>query len=380
MNEEVSEDYQKVKLVVSDDETTDKKTNKKKEEKDEFINEEDNSITENEDEDEDENQRTYQKQNYLRVNQKQTQKTGFVRKILSSFKSLKSLFVLFIILSGLYALIRYTNIFKFKSKSKYSNSFYDYNTFGASSNNSSNDNNSYSYSVNNTNGVNKYFSNGPGLTNRKYSNYNPIPVRESTSFASASSNNARMTYSMPNTQSISVPTYNTVMNNNNNNTNMNNKYYQSQVYSVPQVNYYNTTTNTTTNTLNNNTHNNTHNNNTHNNNNNNNSNNNLPVYHHPAPQQNPPTVNNNLNYNNNGVQTNYSKQPAYSSMNYSMSTIYDHSNKIPNVNTMPSQDMKNQTPGFRKSDSTLYNSSININDAYFPNGNPPPTQYNKQHI
>jgi len=340
LDDNVNEDYQKVKLVVSDEETSNKESNPRN----------DNNYYENGNiTDDEESERTYQKQNYLRVNQKQVQKTGFVRKILSLFRSLKSLFVLFVILSGLYALIRYTNIFKFKNKSRYSS--YDYNSYVSSTKHSSND---YGYIMNNNNtsDVNKYFSNGPGLVNRKFVNYNHIPVRNSTSFASASTNNS--SYSMPTSQSVPILNYNVGMNktnnnnnnksiNINNNTNNNNNYYQSQIYTPPKVNYYN------------------------NNNNNNNTNNNK------SQQSYLPVTNQANNTQGMNSQANYSR-PGYS-MNYSISTNNDQNKKSTNGNTMSSQ-------GIKKSDSTSYNSSISISDAFIPNfnNNPPSNLFNKQNI
>ncbi|ORX84010.1 hypothetical protein BCR32DRAFT_266584 [Anaeromyces robustus] len=349
---------------------------------------EDSSKDESDNSDDDDSQKVYQKQNYLRVNQKPIQKTGFIKKLLSPFKSLKSLFVLFVILSCLYALIRYTsilnsNIFKFKNKKSYS-SYYDYNAFGSASN--TNDfYNSSTYSMgssnNNNNNVNKYFADGPGLINRKYVNYNPIPVSNSTSFASASSSNNRMpplpnptvppthnqsSYTIPSTQPVAMPNYNNgmnnmngVMNNNNNNNsnntnntniNINTKFYPAQAFALHQNNYYNS--------------------------NNNNINKNQPNYNQTPISSNPtnlslPTTNNNVNYNNNN-NTNNNNRPSYNTMNYSMSTIYDHSNKNQQMTSNPNnlnntQDIKGQNQNFRKSDSNLYNRSININSPYFPN-------------
>ena len=286
---------------------------------------------------------------------------------------MKSIFVLFVILSILYALLRYTNIFKFNIKNKYTSSYYDYNSFGGttSSNSSSTNSNSYyssnsSYSLgnNNNSNVNKYFSNGPGLINRKYANYNHIPVSSSTSFAAANNSNNPMQqrsnqpppqnlspYSIPSAQPITISNYDTGRNANtaNNNSNaMNNKYYQPQPFGIDPVNYYNSNDNKPQPT---------------------------PSYQTPLPNPHGTplqSLNNNLNYNhqnNNAtvmnVQNNYA-QPSTYSMNYSLSSVYDNNNNQtlnPNpkhMNTMGSQDIK------KKNESNLYNSSINISDAYFP--------------
>jgi len=307
------------------------------------------------------------------VNQKAQQKAGIIRKILSPFRSLKSIFVLFVILSGLYALLRYTNIFKFNYKSKYTSSYYDYNSFGgttsASSNNSlyGSGNSSYSIGSTNSDNVHKYFTNGPGLINRKYVNYNHIPVSSSTSFASANNSNNRMqqrsnpsvpqntsTYSMPSAQPITISNFEVNRNANgnasgtNNNTNMNNnKYYPSQTFGLPRVNFYN----------------------------NGNSNNNKcqpPTYQTPLPNpQGTPlqSLNNNMTFNgqsNNGnhasvinVQNNYGPTASSYSMNYSMSNLNPNPK---NLNTIGSQD-----PQKKKDSNLCNNSSINISDAYFPN-------------
>ncbi|KAG4099180.1 hypothetical protein H8356DRAFT_1307623 [Neocallimastix lanati (nom. inval.)] len=158
-------EYQKVKLIISENE----------------------SDIESEHESEEENYREFRKQNYLRVNKKRNEKPSFSKKLFSTLisplKSLKNLFILFVILSCLYAVLYYnksflsSSIFKFKNKKPYE-SYYDYNSFGGEL--SKNDN--YYHDSNYSNNVNNYYSNGSGLINRKYTNYNHIAVKNSTSF------------------------------------------------------------------------------------------------------------------------------------------------------------------------------------------------------